>query len=393
MKRLVVLLLILTVVITASPVYAAECIRLDEGSVYPDNDIQVWRNPDGQFQYMSYVVHDTGARHGIRYRVTDLTITVAGITGSIPHSSLNFTNPKPGQRAVTVVIIYEQDIIDALGVADDPIMLERVKAALNKKGSISTGAKMEIYNAKTGKVLAKLNSKEDAEKYGTRWGFPRDDINAMKSRFQDTVVESTDPPPYFPPIEKIDGEVKIETYNGISNSEKGRGAWEILPIFGKDAHRTVRAGGGFELEVTIEYEGKNPDDLLAVALFPYGKIGKQHGERVRLERIGKEEISPNKWRLTWRFPLRTYQGETKLHQAHNWPVDINFPDAYPDKFLSLVKKARKEVEPRIDFDDRYRFYIHISKTDAKEDEPVLEIEDYLYVFGCVYDDLYLKRVY
>jgi hypothetical protein len=59
----------------------------------------------------------------------------------------------------------------------------------------------------------------------------------------------------------------------------------------------------------------------------------------------------------------------------------------------LVKKARKEVEPRIDFDDRYRFYIHISKTDAKEDEPVLEIEDYLYVFGCVYDDLYLKRVY
>lgn len=229
--------------------------------------------------------------------------------------------------------------------------------------------------------------------------------------------------------ERLDVTVNIDSWQGRpeGHPRRGRGAWEIGWIFGEDAHRTIRAGTGFEVNVETRYstnfasrapnnhagrrlslnvEPEGPHHVMGA--FPYanyrqaisrtnnhsfiqGQKGYRHGQETELEvktgRRGDHNIS-------WRMPLRSHTGDSgRVHSSYTHYVTRWFPDAYPDRFLATItnymRRNNAQVEARIRFDDRYRFTVVTGPAGVSN---LLELhEDYVFVFGHIFRDIYSAR--
>ncbi len=226
--------------------------------------------------------------------------------------------------------------------------------------------------------------------------------------------------------------LSIDIDSWQSTPDKGRGAWEIMPLFGNQAHRTIRAGTGFEVKVVTRYwtdwETKVPvqrdyygrpvaiggtyrgPERVSIC-FPYynyatsvhpqnnkdfirGRIGMGYGVRVELEPTNIRKVSDQEWIITWEIPEHSYTGESgRTYRARTHIVDKFFPDIYPDSYVKKIKDYftanSAKYEGKVVWDDRYRFYIAAQR--AGKNGLYAIAEDYVYVFGHIFRDIYTTR--
>ena len=209
-----------------------------------------------------------------------------------------------------------------------------------------------------------------------------------------------------------------------------RSLWELEPVFGKAASKALRAGGGFEVNVVTKYvtdwETKVPvshdADGRPVAIggtltnspgrvwacFPYANWRKSvdpndfknvikgdyrlaAGQVVELELVDVKKKTDQEMILYWRLPEQRYQAETKEYRARFHPVDKWVLDMYPNTYLARAQKVRgDELGPRAEHDDRYRFYVIYEADNSKHGLYVIQ-EHEVYIFGTVFDDVYITR--
>lgn len=220
--------------------------------------------------------------------------------------------------------------------------------------------------------------------------------------------------------ESLNMNVEIDSWQ--STPGKGRGTWEIMPLFGNQAHRTVRAGTGFEVAVTTSYstdfDSRAPvnhrGDSMRLnvtpegprrtfAAFPYanhvksvhpqdnrnyviGKIGYPHGEETDLEATTGR---PGDHTIKWELPLHSYTGETKTLQARTHLIDKFFPDAYPANYDQAIKNYMLNPDPKISFDDKYIFTV-VSEVAGVSNLLAVK-QDYVYIFGHIFRDIYTTK--
>ncbi|MBS4020867.1 MAG: hypothetical protein KGZ79_00390 [Dethiobacter sp.] len=221
-------------------------------------------------------------------------------------------------------------------------------------------------------------------------------------------------------LEQLNVSLTVDSWQ--STPDKGRGAWEIMPLFGAQAHRTVRAGTGFEPVVatnyTTDFDSRAPSnhrgDSMRLnvtpdgpgrvfAAFPYanfiksispndnvnyvmGKIGYPHGEESDLQSTSG---NPGAHQIKWELPEHTYTGESGTYRARTHLIDKFFPDAYPSSYDNTIRNYMGTLEPKITFDDRYRFTV-VSEVAGVSN--LIEVkEDFVFIFGHIFRDIWQTR--
>lgn len=230
--------------------------------------------------------------------------------------------------------------------------------------------------------------------------------------------------------ESLEMQVEIDSWQATEG--KGRGAWQIIPLFGSEASRTVRAGTGFEVNVitryTTDWETKVPVEYdyygnpvafggtysgpeRVFVCFPYanhvksvdpnnnrdfvmGKIGMGYGERVELEKVEVIKQTPQETVIRWQLPMRedvAVSGTVYRNRIH--VIDKFFPNTYPasydQKIQDYMWRNNAEVDTKINFDDRYRFYV---AAEGAGKHGLYSIkEDWVFVFGHVFNDIWQTK--
>ncbi|MDO9566547.1 MAG: hypothetical protein Q7J15_07395 [Candidatus Desulfaltia sp.] len=219
--------------------------------------------------------------------------------------------------------------------------------------------------------------------------------------------------------ESLNTAVTIDSWQATEG--KGRGAWEIIPKFGKDAARTVRAGSGFELRVITRYAtdfdsnppnlrtaasvdspsytnlpaglGLNPQSVTKTwAAFPYanfrksvdpndnvhyetGSVGFRHAKTVVMENT---QGTKGAHTIRWELPNFVSVGVLgTVYSARIHVIDKFYPDSY---ILNGTRHGHENL---------YRFYV-VSEVAGISN--LLNVHsDYINVFGVVFDDIWQTR--
>lgn len=219
--------------------------------------------------------------------------------------------------------------------------------------------------------------------------------------------------------ESLNVSVIIDSWQGTEG--KGRGAWEIIPKFGAEASRTVRAGTGFELKVNTQYQtnfDSNPPNLRTAtnvdavnytnvsaglglspegitrtwSVYPYanlvksvdpndnrnyiiGNTGLAHGETVEMQNTqGQKGSHSIRWELP-HFVSTSVVGDTYSARIHH--IDKFYKDAY---ILNGTQYGDGQL---------YRFYVI---SDVAGISNLLNVHnDYVNVFGVIFDDIWQTR--
>ncbi len=138
----------------------------------------------GKFNRVEYYVKSTGASSGIRYRTKQITFSV-GDYGPAIFGANEFRSRVPGPgETIYDKIILDRDFFRALIGSTFPNGPALVAEALDTESYLNVGAVIEIYNANTGQVLAKINSPEECQSKAGAIGFGAGDIADMKTRWQ-----------------------------------------------------------------------------------------------------------------------------------------------------------------------------------------------------------------
>jgi len=230
--------------------------------------------------------------------------------------------------------------------------------------------------------------------------------------------------------ERLNVSVTIDSWQGTKG--KGRGWWEIYPKFGPDASRTVRAGQGFELIVRTDYntdfDTRAPSSKIASAVngtsyvnfpmslgvtpqgvtrtwatFPYanyiksvdiydnknyikGDVGLRHCEpdpkgwgRDGVRDLEVTHGRKGAYSIKWELPnvcITNMVGNTYCARKHF--IDKFYPDAY-----ILNGKAYGNTNVI------YRF--HVVAEVAGVTNLLRVHDDYINVFGSMFDDVYHTR--
>lgn len=182
-----ILVIIITVLTCKLALATPEVIDLDPG-VTPDQTIELnTLYSDGSFFDLSYYISSTGATSGIRYRTSAITVTIGGYKATFDCSALMGLTPKGGQSIYSQITISKQDLIDSIGKEHE----DEINILLEKPvDNVIIGANIQIYNVATGVVLATITDREDVASVAGNIGFGQQDINDMKSRWQQDAVAS-----------------------------------------------------------------------------------------------------------------------------------------------------------------------------------------------------------
>ncbi len=201
------ILLIMLLAIQSIFVFAAPTIEKTNKS---PGRIEVETFGDGSLKEMRYVISATGATSGIRYRGTAMTIEIGNLYITIPTRNVTETIPPAGVQEFYEITISSEDIVERYkrqvggrGLTESEVEMFN-KGFANPK-NINLGAHIEIYNAGTGKVLEKITSIDEIQPKASKYGFPKRNLDDMKSRFTGQVGQNTnigDPPSYEDPPPK-----------------------------------------------------------------------------------------------------------------------------------------------------------------------------------------------
>lgn len=160
--------------------------------------------PDGTLDFLKYTTSATGATSGIRYKFTAITVEISdGVDLVIPTKNVTGgANPAAGKQEFYDIIIpadalikeYKKQIGRELTDDED----KKFKKAFAEPDKIDLGAYIEIYNADTGKILETIRNFNEIESKASKYGFPKRNLNDMKSRFKGTTQQrgtEEEPPP------------------------------------------------------------------------------------------------------------------------------------------------------------------------------------------------------
>ena len=174
------------------------------GRDLPSKPVKIERNKeDGSFNQISYVISSTGATSGIRYRTAEINVTIGNYTYYITAEDIRREIPASGKTTHDLIIITRENIIDwinedrrkkGLGKLTEA-ELEEIYRLMDNANNIKIGAKIEIYNANTGKVLDTITSAEEVTPIARKHGFSQNHINDMLTRFNYQPIEQPDSNP------------------------------------------------------------------------------------------------------------------------------------------------------------------------------------------------------
>ncbi len=125
--------------------------------------------------------------------------------------------------------------------------------------------------------------------------------------------------------------INIDSWQGRPNGhpQQGRGAWEIQPLFGVDAHRTVTAGTGFEINITTRYIGEHADSVAAGNLLSVSTNFHQAGQTT-LQPTSITKTNDYEVVTLWRLPQHSHQGESgTTYTARTHLISESFQDMWP----------------------------------------------------------------
>jgi len=175
-KKITVLTIIL--MLSCNLALAVTLTDFEPGEEMPSSNIQIMTHIDGTLDYLSYVISSSGATSGIRYRTSAITVTIGGHTAVIDITAL-VGSATPGATVYSQITVTKEDIIKAIG---EQYRNEVLQA---NPENINIGAHIQIYNARTGDVLATITERDDVASVAGSFGFGQQDIGDMETRWQE----------------------------------------------------------------------------------------------------------------------------------------------------------------------------------------------------------------
>lgn len=194
MKSIVITTISIILILGSSfNIFALSVNKPIEGETLPESDINIKQKLNGDFEELTYIITDTGATSGIRYRTTGITFELNGIKGTLKATELTNYKPTPGEKITSIVSIDTADLVKIFGEENKA----KVEEALKNPENLKIGANIEVYNASTGKTLTTITDEdyingtiyEKIKKYGFNGGHAED----MRSRWHGHEQEPSQP--------------------------------------------------------------------------------------------------------------------------------------------------------------------------------------------------------